>query len=293
MTDETLSPLRRRMIEDMKIRGFAAKTQADYIRHVKTFAVFLGRSPHRAEHEDLRRYHLHLATSGIGSPSINSAVSALRFLFTVTLGRRGVTELMPFIREPQRLPVVLSPDEVAALLRATAGPRYRAALSVAYGAGLRASEVTALKIGDIDSARMLIRVEQGKGAKDRFALLSPCLLTILRAWWQEARPRGWLFPGRDPGQPLTTRQLNRACHQAAEAAGIGKRVSMHTLRHSFATHLLEQKTDVRVIQVLLGHKKLETTARYTQVALKTIGEVRSPLEFLVRDLEDERSPPPA
>jgi site-specific recombinase XerD len=292
MTDEPISPLRRRMIEDMKIRGFAEKTRSDYVRQVKAFALFLGRSPHRAGPEDLRRYHLHLATSGVGSPSINSAVSALRFFFKVTLGRPGVTELMPFIREPQRLPVVLSPDEVAALLRATAGPKYRAALSVAYGAGLRASEVTALKIGDIDSARMTIRVEQGKGRKDRFALLSPILLTILRAWWQEARPRGWLFPGRDPGQPLTTRQLNRACHQAADAAGLAKRVSMHTLRHSFATHLLEQKTDVRVIQVLLGHKKLEMTARYTQVARKTIGEVRSPLDYLVRDLEDERSPLP-
>ena len=292
MNDEPISPLRRRMIEDMKIRGFAEKTRSDYVRHVKAFALFLGRSPHRAEPEDLRRYHLHLATSGIASPSINSAVSALRFFFKVTLGRPGVTELMPFIREPQRLPVVLSPDEAAALLRATAGPKYRAALSVAYGAGLRASEVTALKIGDIDSARMTIRVEQGKGRKDRFALLSPVLLTILRAWWQEARPRGWLSPGRDPGQPLTTRQLNRACHQAAEAAGLAKRVSMHTLRHSFATHLLEQRTDVRVIQVLLGHKKLETTARYTQVARKTIGEVRSPLEYLVRDLAEERSPLP-
>ena len=292
MNDEPVSPLRRRMIEDMKIRGFSEKTRSDYVRHVKAFALFLGRSPHRAGPEDLRRYHLHLAASGVGSPSINSAVSALRFFFKVTLGRPGVTEPMPFIREPQRLPVVLSPDEVARLLRATAGLKVRAALSVAYGAGLRASEVTALKIGDIDSARMTIRVEQGKGRKDRFALLSPVLLTILRAWWQEARPRGWLFPGRDPGQPLTTRQLNRACHQAAEAAGIGKRVSMHTLRHSFATHLLEQKTDVRVIQVLLGHKKLETTARYTQVALKTIGEVKGPLESLVRDLAEERSPLP-
>ena len=292
MTDEPISPLRRRMIEDMKIRGFSEKTRSDYVRHVKAFAHFFGRSPHRAGPEDLRRYHLHLTASGVGSPSINSAVSALRFFFKVTLGRPEVTEPMPFIREPQRLPVVLSADEVAALLRATAGSKYRAALSVAYGAGLRASEVTALKIGDIDSARMTIRVEQGKGRKDRFALLSPVLLTILRAWWQEARPLGWLFPGRDPGQPLTTRQLNRACHQAAEAAGIAKRVSMHTLRHSFATHLLEQKTDVRVIQVLLGHKKLETTARYTQVALKTIGEVKSPLESLVRDLAEERSPLP-
>jgi integrase/recombinase XerD len=152
--------------------------------------------------------------------------------------------------------------------------------------------VTALKIGDIDSARMTIRVEQGKGRKDRFALLSPSLLAILRAWWQQERPRGWLFPGRDAAQPLTTRQLNRACHQAAEAAGLAKRISMHTLRHSFATHLLEQKTDVRVIQVLLGHKKLETTARYTQVTMKTIGAVNSPLDVLLRDLEEERSPLP-
>lgn len=292
MTDEPISPLRRRMIEDMKIRGFSERTRTGYIRHVKAFALFLGRSPHRAEAHDLRRYHLHLVASGLGSPSINAAVSALRFFFKVTLGRPAVTEPMPFIREPQRLPVVLSPEEVAALLRAVAGAKYRAALSVAYGAGLRASEVTALKIGDIDSARMTIRVEQGKGRKDRFALLSPSLLAVLRAWWQQERPRGWLFPGRDAAQPLTTRQLNRACHQAAEAAGIAKRISMHTLRHSFATHLLEQKTDVRVIQVLLGHKKLETTARYTQVTMKTIGAVNSPLDALLRDLEEERSPLP-
>ena len=292
MIDETVSPLRRRMIEDMTIRGFTAKTQHDYIRHVRSFAAFLGRSPRKANAEDLRRYHLHLASSGIAGPSMNSAVSALRFFFKVTLGRRDVTELMPFIREPQRLPEVLSLEEMAELLRAAPGLKYRAALSVAYGAGLRASEVIALKIGDIDSARMLIRVEQGKGRKDRFVMLSPRLLKILRAWWKEARPRGWLFPGRDPGQPLTTRQLNRACHDAAEAAGIGKRVSMHILRHSFATHLLEQKTDVRVIQVLLGHKKLETTARYTRVALKTIGEVKSPLEYLAQD-RDPPGPSPA
>lgn len=247
---------------------------------------------YRTGPEDLRRYHLHVVENGVGAPSINSAVSALRFFFKVTLGRPEVTEPMPFIREPKRLPVVLSMDELAALLRATAGSKYRAALSVAYGASLCASEVTALKVGDIDGTRKTIRVEQGKGRKDWFALLSPVLLGILRAWWQEARTLGWPFPGRDPGQPLTTRQLNRACHQAAEAAGIPKRVSMHTLRHSFATHLLEQKADVREIQVLLGHKKLETTARYTQVALKTLGEVKSPLEYLVRNLAEKRSPLP-
>jgi integrase/recombinase XerD len=151
---------------------------------------------------------------------------------------------------------------------------------VAYGAGLRANEVVSLKIGDIDSTRMVIRVEQGKGRKDRYVMLSEHLLELLRAYWKAARPQGWLFPGRDPVQPLTTRQLNRACHAAAQAAGIDKRVSLHTLRHSFATHLLEQKVDIRVIQVLLGHKKLDTTALYSQVATRTIREVRSPLEQL-------------
>ncbi len=209
-----------------------------------------------------------------------AAVSALRFFFTVTLGRDDAQVGMTTVREPRKLPVVLSPEEVARLLDAAPGLKYKAALSVAYGAGLRAAEVVSLKIADIDSARMVIRVEQGKGRKDRYVMLSPPLLDILRAWWREAQPRGWLFPGQDPVNALTTRQLNRACHAAADAAGIGKRVSLHTLRHSFATHLLEQKVDVRVIQVLLGHKKLETTARYAQVATRTIREVTSPLDHL-------------
>jgi site-specific recombinase XerD len=187
---------------------------------------------------------------------------------------------MPFVREPRKLPVVLSPEEVARLLEAAPGLKYRAALSVAYGAGLRANEVVSLKIGDIDSTRMVIRVEQGKGRKDRYVMLSAHLLELLRAWWKITRPQGWLFPGQNPVNPLTTRQLNRACHAAAQVAGIDKRVSLHTLRHSFATHLLEQKVDIRVIQVLLGHKKLDTTALYSQVATRTIREVRSPLEHL-------------
>jgi site-specific recombinase XerD len=292
MTEETVSPLRRRMIEDMTIRRFSDKTQADYIRHVKTFADFLGTSPARASAEDLRRWHLHLTASGASVSSINAAVSALRFFYKVTLGRREMIEQMPFLREPQRLPEVLSPDEVARLLRAAPGLKYRAALSVAYGAGLRASEVTGLQVGDIDSERMLIRVQQGKGRKDRYVMLSAHLLDLLRAWWKVGRPRGWLFFGRDPVQPMTTRQLNRACHAAADEAGIEKRVSLHTLRHSFATHLLEQKTDVRVIQALLGHKKLDTTARYTRVALETIRQVISPLEYLTRS-DSEKAPPPA
>jgi site-specific recombinase XerD len=281
MTDQALSPLRRRMIEDMTIRKFAPKTQSSYIRAVKNFTVFLGRSPDQASAEDLRRYQLHLASSGIAAPSLNATVTALRFFFAVTLGRSEFTERMPFVREPRKLPVVLSPEEVARFLEAAPGLKYRAALSVAYGAGLRANEVVSLKIADIDSTRMVIRVEQGKGRKDRYVMLSPPLLELLRAYWKAARPQGWLFPGRDRVTPLSTRQLNRACHFAAQAAGIDKRVSLHTLRHSFATHLLEQKVDIRVIQVLLGHKKLDTTALYSQVATRTIREVRSPLEQLV------------
>ena len=280
MTDTPISPLRQRMIDDMTIRKMASKTQAAYIRAVKNFTIFLGRSPDTASSEDLRRFQLHLASSGVSAPTQNATVTALRFFFAVTLGRRGATDHLPFVRQPRKLPVVLSLDEVARLLDAAPNLKYKAALSVTYGAGLRASEVVSLKLADIDSTRMVIRVEQGKGRKDRYALLSPPLLDLLRAWWREGRPQGWLFPGQNPINPLTTRQLNRACHAAAEAAGIDKRVSLHTLRHSFATHLLEQKVDVRIIQVLLGHKKLETTALYAQVATRTLREVRSPLEQL-------------
>jgi integrase/recombinase XerD len=285
MTDQSVSPLRRRMIEDMTIRRFAPKTQASYIRAVRSFTVFLGRSPDQATAEDLRRYQLHLASGGVSVPSLNATVTALRFFFTVTLGRSEATAKMASVRKPRKLPVVLSPEEVARLLDAAPGLKYRAALSVAYGAGLRAAEVVSLKIADIDSTRMVIRVEQGKGRKDRYVMLSRPLLDLLRAWWKTERPRGWLFPGQDPVNPLTTRQLNRACHAAAEVAGIDKRVSLHTLRHSFATHLLEQKVDIRVIQVLLGHKKLDTTALYSQVATRTIREVTSPLEQLARTVK--------
>jgi integrase/recombinase XerD len=285
MTDAPISALRRRMIEDMTSRRLAPRTQQAYIRAVKSFSAFLGHSPGQASAEDLRRYHLHLASSGITTPRLNAAVTALRFFFGVTLGRQDVTARLPFVREPRKLPVVLSPEEVQRFLDAAPGLKYRAALSVAYGAGLRASEVVSLKISDIDSTRMVIRVEQGKGHKDRYVMLSPSLLELLRTYWKVARPQGWLFPGRDRVNPLTPRQLNRACHAAAVVAQTDKRVSLHTLRHSFATHLLEQKVDIRVIQVLLGHKKLDTTALYSQVATKIIREVKSPL--------DQLAPPPA
>ncbi len=288
MTDKAISPLRRRMTEDMTILGFTASTQAGYIRAVRDFTVFFGRSPDQASAEDLRRYQLHMRSIGASARSMNAAVSALRFFFGVTLDRNDAQVGMTTVREPRRLPVILSPDEVRRLLDAAPGLKYRAALSLAYGAGLRASEVVSLKVSDIDSdpERMVIRVEQGKGRKDRYAMLSEPLLAVLRAWWLAARergvmlPGGWLFPGQNPVNPLTTRQLNRAFHAALAAAGIDKRVSLHGLRHCFATHLLEQKVDIRVIQVLLGHKKLDTTARYSQVASTTLRAVKSPLEQL-------------
>jgi integrase/recombinase XerD len=283
MTDQTMSPLRRRMIEDMTIRKLGAKTQHDYVQRVKDFATFLGRSPAEASKEDVRNYQLHLSSSGARTPKINATVSALRFLFDVTLDRADLGKQMTFVYEPRKLPVVLSADEVRRMLEAAPGLKYKAALSVAYGAGLRVSEVVSLKVCDIDSERMLIRVEQGKGHKDRNAMLSPVLLELLREWWKLCRSRGWLFPGgRDPVQPMTTRQITRACHTAAQAAEIKKRVTPHTLRHSFATHLLEQGIDIRVIQVLLGHAKLDTTALYTCVATKTIRAVVSPLDHLVK-----------
>jgi len=292
MSEKPISPLRRRMIEDMTVRNFVDKTRYDYIRHVRTFTAFLGRSPDTATAEDLRRFQLHQVQTGVRPPSINSAVAALRFFFGVTLDRPDMGRYLTFVREPRKMPVVLSPEEVARLLEAAPGPKYRAAFAAAYGAGLRVSEVVALKVTDIESERLLLRIEQGKGRKDRFAMLSPKLLDLLRDWYRIARPKIWLFPGRDAILPLTTRQFSRAVHTAAAMAEITKRVTPHTLRHSFATHLLEQNIDVRVVQVLLGHAKLETTALYTQVATNTIRDVMSPLDRLT-PLTAPRPTPPA
>ena len=275
-----ISPLRQRMIDDMTARHFSEKAQKDYIRCVKNLAAFIGRPPETATAEDLRLYRLHLVQSPLGASSVNSYMTALRFFFSITLDRYQLRKPLFRVEQPRKLPTVLTQEEVAHLLDAAPSAKYKAALSVAYGAGLRASEVLSLKVTDIDSARMLLRVEQGKGRKDRFAMLSPTLLDILREWYRIGRPQGWLFPGRDPVNPLTTRQLNRACHMAARLACINKRVSAHTLRHSFATHLLEQDIDIRVIQVLLGHAKLNTTALYTRVATSTIRKVMSPLDRL-------------
>ena len=274
------------MLEDMAMRGLRQETQRNYLRSVRSFAGFLKRPPDTATADDIRRFQVNQAENGVQPQSVNCSVSALRFFFTVTVGRPDLSRCFVIVRYPQKLPTVLNVEEVGRLLEMAPGPKYRAALGTAYGAGLRVSEVASLKVGDIDSTRMLIRVEQGKGRKDRNAMLSPQLLRLLRFWWREGKrrgvmlPGGWLFPGQNALEPISTRQLNRAVHEAAEAASIKKRVSPHTLRHSFATHLLEQDVDIRVIQVLLGHSKLDTTALYARVATKTIRAVTSPLENL-------------
>lgn len=280
------TPLRQRMIEDMRMRKLEPKTQDAYVRAVRKLTVFLQRSPDTATVEDLRNFQLHLVDTGTSPITLNATLSGLKFFFDTTLGRGELMARMQPVKMPRTVPVVLSVQEAAALIAAAHNIKHQAALSVAYGSGLRASEVCRLKVGDVDSQRMALRVEQGKGAKDRYAMLSPVVLQRLRAWWRIGHaqgkifPNGWLFPGLDPMDPLTARQLNRAVHDAAAAAGIAKRVTTHTLRHSFATHLLERKVDIRVIQVLLGHKKLETTSIYAHVATDLLREVIGPLEEL-------------
>jgi integrase/recombinase XerD len=291
-----VSPLRQRMQHDMMMRGLGPHTQRDYIRHVRRLSAFLSRPPDTATEEDLRRFQVHQHEAGASVPTINGTVSALRFFYGVTLKRRDLARSLVAMRRPYKAPQVLSVEEAARLLEAAPGIKYKAALGVAYGAGLRVSEVAHLKVDDIDSERMLLRVEQGKGARDRNAMLSPHLLALLRVWWREGKrrgvmfPHGWLFPGRSYTDPISTRQLHRAVQEAAEAAGIKKRVGPHTLRHSFATHLLEQDVDIRIIQVLLGHAKLDTTAIYTKVSTRTIQAVASPLDRLMALMEGQTPP---
>jgi len=273
------------MLDDMRMRKLKPSTQSAYLRAVVRLTRFLGRSPDTASTEDLRDFQLHLVDAGVTPTSLNNLITGLKFFYGTTLGTPAVMALMCPLSEPERLPAVLSPEEVAELIACAPNLKAQTALSVAYGAGLRSSEVVRLKSTDIDSDRMLIRINQGKGAKDRTALLSPAMLEQLKTWYraarvkQQVRPGSWLFPGQR-GRHLSPRQLNRLFHQAADAAGIKRRVSLHSLRHSFATHLLEKNTDIRVIQVLLGHKKLETTARYSHVASKTLLKVQGPLDQL-------------
>jgi site-specific recombinase XerD len=291
-----VSPLRQRLIDDMNMRRFSRETQRNYVRDVGRFATFLGRPPDTATAEAVRRFQVEQRDAGVPVPTMNSIVSALRFFFTHTLDRPDLARKLVRTGHPRKIPVVLSLDEVARLLDATTCLKHQAALSVAYGAGLRVAEVSALKVSDIDSERMLLRVERGKGGRYRNAMLPEGLLVLLREWWRAGRqqdvmhPRGWLFPGQNAMKPISTRQLYRIVVEAARAAGITKRVGPHTLRHSFATHLLEDGVDIRVIQALLGHAKLDTTAFYTKVATRTVRAVISPLDKLAMIKADEVSP---
>src|SRR5262245_7366166 len=312
MTTEAITPLRQRMIEDMNARKLCAGTQRGHILSCKRFAAFLRRSPDNATCEDIRRFQLHLADTGMSICNRNRLMTGLRFLFRVTLRRLDLAAEIFHLREPEKLPLVMSPDEMKRLLAVAASLKTRVLLSLGFGCGLRAREIVRLKVKHIDRAQTIIRIEQSKGRKDRNVMLSPELLHLLRQWWK-ARPsrhdagisaqERWLFPSRKTaGKPITTRHLNRLFHEAADAAGIRKHVTVHTLRHSFATHLLEGGTDIRKIQVLLGHKKLETTARYLHVATGTISAVASPLDRLSQpkrkkprktEAKDREAQPPA
>jgi site-specific recombinase XerD len=291
MTTTAITPLRQRMIEDMNARKLCAGTQRGHILSCKRFAAFLKRSPDTATLEDIRRFQLHLADTGVSICNRNRVMTGLRFLFRVTLRRLDLAEEVYHIREPQKLPLIMSVDEMKRLLAVAGSLKARVLLSLGYGCGLRASEIVRLKVKHIDSAQSIIRIEQSKGRKDRNVMLPDEMLDLLRQWWKVRPSRydagiapqeRWLFPGKRPGKPMTTRQLNRLFHEAADAAGIRKHVTVHTLRHSFATHLLDGGTDIRKIQVLLGHEKLDTTARYLHVATGTISAVESPLDRLAR-----------
>jgi integrase/recombinase XerD len=293
----SVSPLRQRLIDDMNMRHFSRETQRNYIRDVGRFASFLGRPPDTATAEDLRRFQIEQREDGMAVPTMNSIVAALRFFFTYTLDRPDLARRLVRMKQIRKLPVVLSRDEVARLLGATTCLKHQAALSVAYGAGLRVGEVSMHKVRDVDSERMLLRVERGKGGQYRNAMLPTDLLKLLRQWWRLGREQGvmhrdgWLFPGQHYLKPISTKQLHRVVAEAAHAAGIAKRVSPHTFRHSFATHLLEDGTDIRIIQALLGPAKLENTAFYTRVATKTVRAVTSPLDRLGLFTPAEASPP--
>jgi len=275
-----LSPLRRRMIEDMSVRNMSPATQRSYISAVSKFSRYFRQSPDNLMLEDVRAFQVHLVSTGISWAALNQIVCALRFFYGVTLGEAEIPERIPYARQPRKLPVILSADEIVRFLEAVSSLKCRAALTTAYAAGLRASEVAGLKVADIDSARGVIIVRHGKGGKDRNVMLSPQLLGVLRTYWRLARPTTFLFPGRDEDRSINPTVLYAACRSATKAAGLDKRVTLHTLRHSFATHLLENGTDIRIIQVLLGHNNLSSTARYTQVATHTIRATQSPFDRL-------------
>jgi site-specific recombinase XerD len=299
----TVSPLRQRMLEDMAARKLNPHTQRSHVYSCKRFAAWLKRSPDTATPDEVRRFQLYLIESGASICNRNRIMTGVRFLFRVTLRRHDLAAEVWHIKEPQKLPPVLGPEEVKRLLTLATSLKARTMLTLAYGCGLRAGEVVRLRAGDIDSEQMIIRIVQSKGRKDRHVMLPAEVLDLLRQWWK-VRPSGhdgglapeqrWLFPGRNDraGLPVTTRQFGRLFKDAAKAAGLRKTLSLHTLRHSFATHLLERGTDIRLIQALLGHDKLETTARYTRVATGMIAKIASPLDLLSQSHRKSRKKPP-
>ena len=281
--NKPISPLRQRMIDDMTFRNMSPNTMKVYSYAVANFSAFHRRSPDKLGIEDVRAYRLHLIKRGLKASSINPIVGALRFFYGTTLGQKELAEQIPFARKEDTLPAILSREQIMQLLRAEPNLKMRTAFTTIYAAGLRVSEVVALTLRDIDSARMVIRIQQAKGRKDRYVMLSEQLLAILRAHWKRTHPRHWLFPGPDLSKPVTTRSLQRSFRSAADAAGLEDGVTVHTLRHSFATHLLEQGVDIRVIQDLLGHRQITSTTRYARVALDIIRQIQSPLESLNLD----------
>jgi integrase/recombinase XerD len=280
-----MSMLRRRMAEDMQLRNLALNTQLSYLQQVTCFARYFNKSPAELGEEEIRAYQIYMTTEKKLSPvSIHTAVAALRFLYKVTLKRNWTVEdALPLPKKPKTLPVVLSPEEVQQFLACVENVKHRAILTTCYAAGLRISEAVHLKPAAIDSKRMVIRVEQGKGHKDRYVMLSPALLEILRSYWRGARPREWLFPGGDhPSEPITRDAVGQACQRALRRSGLTKPVTPHSLRHAFAVHLLEAGADVRTIQLLLGHRSLATTAQYLRIAASKVCATTSPLELLPR-----------
>ena len=284
---ERVSALRQRMIDDMTIRNMSPNTQKAYVRAVKNFSLHFGKSPDKLTFEDVRAYQLHLVSRGLQAATIIPIMCAIRFFYSTTLGRANVAEHIPLARKADTLPAVLTRDQVVRFLKAVPDLEMRTIFITIYSAGLRISEAVALTARDIDSANMVIHVRQGKGRKDRYVMLSEQLLAILRAYWKRVRPGDFLFPGPDPKRPITVRSVQRACRDAVRAASLDPSVTVHTLRHSFATHLLEQGVDIRVIQDLLGHRHITSTTRYARVALNTIRQIQSPLELLNID------PPPS
>jgi integrase/recombinase XerD len=289
-----MTPLRQRMLDDMRLRNFSPHTQEAYLLQVSQFARYFAKSPEVLGPDELRIYQLYLATEKKLAPSsLHVTASALRFLYKVTLKQPWDVEELPSPKKPQTLPVVLSRAEVMHFLESIRTLKQRTVLTVCYAAGLRIAEATHLKITDLDSQRMVIRVDQGKGHKDRYVMLSPALLTLLRTYWKAERPRDWLFPSKLPGRPITTSALQQACQEARRRAGLKKAISPHSLRHSFATHLLEAGTEIRTIQLLLGHRSLATTARYLKVATSTVCATASPFDLLpVPPLLPEPPTPP-